>query len=374
MVAEISASHALSKEVIEGVSERTGGVPLFVEEVTRLLLERGEQGGVQAIPPTLQQSLAARLDRLGPAREVAQIGAVLGRDFTYLLLRDVAEADEPMLQASLDRLADADLLFVEGAPPQANYRFKHALIQDAAYLSLLKSRRQQLHARIGAVLEEHFPDVAEAQPDILARHCAEAGLVEKAVVYLHRAAQHSVARWAMAEAITQLQEGLAILAGLPDGLARQRLELDLQTALGVPLMASRGMGVPEVGQAYARARQLCGEVGDAPQLFSVLFGLWWFYELKADLSAGLELAKQLLELAERANEPAQLMQAHRALACTYLWLGEFASAQPILNRRRLTTTRENTARSPLSTAKSLECCRRALPRTISGFSGFPIAP
>ena len=135
MVGEISARHALSKEVIEGVSERTGGVPLFVEEVTRLLLERGEQVGVQAIPPTLQQSLAARLDRLGPAREVAQIGAVLGRDFTYLLLRHVAEADEPALQASLDRLADADLLFVEGAPPQANYRFKHALIQDAAYQS-----------------------------------------------------------------------------------------------------------------------------------------------------------------------------------------------------------------------------------------------
>ena len=194
--------------------------------------------------------------------------------------------------------------------------------------SLLKSRRQQLHARIGAALEELFPDVAQAQPDILARHCAEAGLVEKAVVYLHRAAQHSVARWAMAEAITQLQEGLAILSGLPDGLARRRLELDLQTALGVPLMASRGMGVPEVEQAYSRARQLCCEVGDAPQLFSVLFGLWWFYELKADLSGALELAKELLELAVRANEAAQLMQAHRALACTYFWLGEFASAQP----------------------------------------------
>ena len=152
MVGEISASHALSKEVIEGVSERTGGVPLFVEEVTRLLVERGEQGGVQAIPPTLQQSLAARLDRLGPAREVAQIGAVLGRDFAYALLRDVAELDEPALQASLDRLAEADLLFVEGAPPEANYRFKHALIQDAAYESLLKSRRQALHRRAAEVV------------------------------------------------------------------------------------------------------------------------------------------------------------------------------------------------------------------------------
>jgi predicted ATPase len=147
MVGEISARHALSNELIEGVNERTGGVPLFVEEVTRLLVERGEQGGVQTIPPTLQQSLAARLDRLGAAREVAQVGAVLGRDFAYAVLRDVAETDEPALQASLDRLADADLLFVEGAPPEATYRFKHALIQDAAYDSLLKSRRQALHRR-----------------------------------------------------------------------------------------------------------------------------------------------------------------------------------------------------------------------------------
>ena len=156
MVAEISARRAFSKELIEGVNELTGGVPLFVEEVTRLLLERGEQGGVQAIPPTLQQSLAARLDRLGAAREVAQIGAVLGRDFVYALLRDVAEIDEPALQASLNRLADADLLFVEGAPPEAHYRFKHALIRDAAYESLLKRRRQELQARIAASIEVGF--------------------------------------------------------------------------------------------------------------------------------------------------------------------------------------------------------------------------
>ena len=169
MVGEISTHHALSKEVIEGVSERTGGVPLFVEEVTRLLLERGEQGGVQAIPPTLQQSLAARLDRLGSAREIAQIGAVLGRDFSYALLRDVAETDEPALQASLDRLADADLLFVEGAPPQANYRFKHALIQDAAYDSLLKSRRQALHRRAAEILRDN-PSALRPSRKSIAHH------------------------------------------------------------------------------------------------------------------------------------------------------------------------------------------------------------
>ena len=154
MVGELAARHALSKEVVEGVSERTGGVPLFVEEVTRLLLERGEAGGLQAIPPTLQQSLAARLDRLGEAREVAQIGAVLGRDFTYALLRAVGEIDDPALQSALDRLADADLLFVEGAGHEATYRFKHALIQDAAYESLLKSRRQALHRRAAELLRD----------------------------------------------------------------------------------------------------------------------------------------------------------------------------------------------------------------------------
>ena len=208
MVGEISARHALSKEVIEGVSERTGGVPLFVEEVTRLLLERGEQGGVQAIPPTLQQSLAARLDRLGRAREVAQIGAVLGRDFAYALLRDVAELDEPALQASLDRLADADLLFVEGAPPQANYRFKHALIQDAAYESLLKSRRQELHARIATSIEARFPQLVEAQPELVARHFGEAGLAEKAIPYWLRAGHLAAARSANMEAIAHLRSGL----------------------------------------------------------------------------------------------------------------------------------------------------------------------
>ena len=154
MVGELASRHALSKDVIEGVNERTGGVPLFVEEVTRLLLERGVEGGAQAIPPTLQQSLAARLDRLGPAREIAQIGAVLGRGFSHALLQAVAGLEEAGLQSALDRLAEADILFVEGDGAQANYRFKHALIQDAAYESLLKSRRQALHRRAAEILRE----------------------------------------------------------------------------------------------------------------------------------------------------------------------------------------------------------------------------
>jgi predicted ATPase len=176
MVEELAARHALPREVIEGVTERTGGVPLFVEEVTRLLLERGEQRGVPAIPPTLQQSLTARLDRLGSAREVAQIAAVIGRGFSYPLVRAVAKMEDDALQRALERLAEADILLVQGLPPESEYRFKHALIQDAAYENLLRSRRQALHRRTGEVLRDQFAATAAAEPELLAHHFTQAGL------------------------------------------------------------------------------------------------------------------------------------------------------------------------------------------------------
>src|SRR5262249_50072554 len=171
MISELAARHALAKEIVDNVTERSGGVPLFVEEVTCLLLERGEQDGVQAIPPTLQQSLTARLDRLGPAREVAQIGAVIGRDFSYQLVRAVAGIDDTPLQAALERLAEADILLVQGLPPEADYRFKHALIQDAAYENLLKSRRQVLHRRVAEMLRAAD---AAVEPELLAHHFTQA--------------------------------------------------------------------------------------------------------------------------------------------------------------------------------------------------------
>ena len=182
MVGELAAA-TLPKEVIENVAERTGGVPLFIEEVTRLLLERGAQGGIQAVPPTLQQSLTARLDRLGPAREVAQIGAVIGRDFSYTLLRAVAGMEDTALQTPLERLADADILLVQGLPPESDYRFKHALIQDAAYENLLKSRRQVLHRRVAEVLRDQFADSAAAEPQLLAHHFTQqAGPATRAAI------------------------------------------------------------------------------------------------------------------------------------------------------------------------------------------------
>jgi predicted ATPase len=262
MVGEISSRHALSREVVEGVTERTGGVPLFVEEVTRLLLERGEQGGVQAIPPTLQQSLAARLDRLGPAREVAQIGAVLGRDFAYTLLRDITDLDEPALQASLDRLAEADLLFVEGAPPHASYRFKHALIQDAAYESLLKSRRQALHHRAAELLRDD-PERAVAEPEVIAHHFTQAGLEDLAIEWWGKAGDQALRRSAFQEAIAHLGKAIAMADKVGSRTVHPRVRdavaasqrLKLQTDYGQAVMWSKGFAAAETKSAFSRATE-----------------------------------------------------------------------------------------------------------------------
>ena len=230
MVAELSARHALTEEMVDGVTERTGGVPLFVEEVTRLLLERGEQGGIQTIPPTLQQSLMARLDRLGPAREVAQIGAVIGRDFSYGLLRAVARMEEPLLQTALERLADADILLVQGLPPASDYRFKHALIRDAAYENLLKSRRQALHRRTGEILRDQFGATAAAEPELLAHHFTQAGLTEAAIEWWGTAGQRSLEQSALVEAVEQLKRALDQIATLPATPALRREEIKLEVA------------------------------------------------------------------------------------------------------------------------------------------------
>jgi class 3 adenylate cyclase len=206
MVAELSARHALAKDVVEDVAARTGGVPLFVEEVTRLLLERGERGGIQAIPPTLQQSLMARLDRLGAAREVAQIGSVIGRGFSYRLLRAVAGMEDAALQVALEKLADADIVLVQGLPPDSDYRFKHALIQDAAYENLLKSRRQVLHRRVAEILHDHFADAAE--PEVLGHHFTQAGLTDEAIEWWGKAGDQALRRSAFQEAISHLGKAI----------------------------------------------------------------------------------------------------------------------------------------------------------------------
>jgi class 3 adenylate cyclase/predicted ATPase len=253
MVTELSAHHALPQEVVEDVAARTGGVPLFVEEVTRLLLERGEQGGAHAIPPTLQQSLTARLDRLASAREVAQVGAVIGRDFSYKLLREIAGIGDAPLQAALERLADADILLVQGLPPASDYRFKHALIQDAAYENLLKSRRQALHRRTAEVLRDQFAETAAAEPALLAHHFTQAALTEAAIEWWRTAGQRSLARAALVEGVEHLKRALDQIATLPatPDLRREEIKLEVAFANAMALSGNPVSGKEHYDRALA---------------------------------------------------------------------------------------------------------------------------
>jgi predicted ATPase len=335
MVGELATRHSLSKEVIEGVSKRTGGVPLFVEEVTRLLLERGEHGGLQAIPPTLQQSLAARLDRLGEAREVAQTGAVLGRDFSYALLRSVGELADLALQAALDRLVDADLLFVEGAPPHATYRFKHALIQDAAYESLLKSRRQVLHHRAAKILRDD-PERAAAEPELIAHHFTEACLDDLAIEWWGTAGDQALRRSAFQEAIAHLGKAIemadkaagdASTPSLKATIASASQRLKLQTSLGQAMIWSRGFGSNESMTAFARARTLAAGVDNASERFDIYNGLFTGSLLRGELSLARETAESFLREAEDAERTTEVSVARRHVGHARLYLGDLIEAR-----------------------------------------------
>jgi class 3 adenylate cyclase/predicted ATPase len=326
MVAAIAERHALAKDVVEGLSDRTGGVPLFIEEVTRLLLE----GGAQTIPPTLQQSLAARLDRLGDAREVAQIGAVLGRDFSYGLLQAVADRPSAVLDAGLEKLAEADLLFVEGTAPQSSYRFKHALIQDAAYESLLKTRRQALHRRAAEALVA-TPD---PQPELLARHCTEAGQIEKAAGLWGKAGQRSLERSALVEAAAQLNRALDQIASLPGTSALRREQIKLQVALANALMHTKGYAAPETKASLDRARsymERAKSLGEPPEdplmLFSVLYGVWVANTTEFNGDIIRDLAAQFLAMAKEDGTAIPLIMGHRIMGRTLIDTGNLAAGR-----------------------------------------------
>jgi predicted ATPase len=320
-------------------------VPLFVEEVTRLLLERGEPGGVQAIPPTLQQSLAARLDRLGAARETAQIGAVLGRSFSYALLLSVATVadnraaldeggeSEAGLHSALDRLAEADILIPEGVGAQATYRFKHALIQDAAYESLLKSRRQALHRRAAEILRD-IPERAAAEPEAIAHHFARAGMDDLAVEWWGKAADQALRRSALVEAVAQLTRALAQIETLPSTPALRRKQIELQVALITPLLHLKGYAAPETKAAVERARlpieqaEALGERSEDPLLlFSVLYGSWVANYVAFNGDACRDLAGQFLALAEKQEATAPLMIGHRLLGTSLQITGDIAGGR-----------------------------------------------
>jgi class 3 adenylate cyclase/predicted ATPase len=338
MVAELSTRQTLSSQVVKSVAERTGGVPLFVEEVTRLLLERGEQGGIQAIPPTLQQSLMARLDRLGSARDVALVGAVIGRDFSYRLLFDVAGIDDASLQSALEKLVNADILLVQGLPPGADYRFKHALIQDTAYENLLKSRRQVLHRRVAKALLDHTLSGA-AEPELLAHHFTQAGQIEAAVEWWGKAGQQSLERSALVEATEQFTRALAQVMTLPATPELRREQIKLQVALISPLMQVKGYAAPETKAAVERARLLIDQsetLGESPDdpllLFSVLYGFWVANYVAFNGRTIRELADEFLALAEKQGAIMPLVVGNRLVGTSLASTGEMTRGRDHLDR------------------------------------------
>jgi predicted ATPase len=330
MVSDLAARYALPPDVIEGVAERTGGVPLFVEEVTRLLLERGEQGGIQAIPPTLGQSLTARLDRLGAAREVAQVGAVIGRDFSYKLVRIATGMEDAPLQAALERLAEADVLLMDGNAPASNYRFKHSLIQDAAYDGLLRSRRQTLHRRVGEALRDGGETI---EPELLAHHFTHARVPEEAVRWWGEAGRQSLQRSALVEASEQLGRALELVATLPGTPEVRREEIRLQVALINPLMHVKGYAAAETRIATERARLLIeqaealGEPSEDPLLlFSVLYSFWVANHVTFNGTKMRGLADQFLALASSRDSAVPAMMGQRLVGASLVTTGNVAES------------------------------------------------
>jgi class 3 adenylate cyclase/predicted ATPase len=344
MVRQLTGGKPLPAKVLAQVVAKTDGVPLFVEELVKMILESGlvrEEADRYrltgplpplAIPATLQDSLMARLDRLSTARAVAQLGAVLGREFAYELIRAVAPMDEATVQRGLAQLVDAELLYQRGRLPQTRYLFKHALIQETAYQSLLKSTRQQYHQRSAQVLAAQFPEIVETQPELVAQHYTEAGLGAQAIPYWQQAGQQALQRSANPEAVQHLTTGLELLAMLPETRARAQQELDLQMSLGPAVTATKGFGAPEVEQTYARARALCAQIGDTPQLFSTLWGLCSFYRSRGALPIARELGEQLFRLVQREAAQTPRLEAHDALGNTLFFLGEYAAARTHLER------------------------------------------
>ena len=339
LITQRAGGKTLPAEVVQHIVAKTDGVPLYVEELTKMLLtsallrEEADQyvltGPLRtvAIPDTLQDALMARLDQLNTAKEVAQLGAVLGREFAYELLQAIAPQDEDTLQAGLAQLVHAELLYQRGRPPRARYIFKHALIQDAAYASLLKSTRQQVHQQIAQVLETRFSALVETQPELVAQHYTAAGCHAQAVVYWQRAGHQASDRSAHLEAISHVTTGIELLTTLPETPERTQQALALHIALGAALQMAKGHGAPEVEQAYTQAYALCQQVGETPELAPVLFGLWRYYITQPQLRTARELGDTLLRLAQRADDPALAVIAHYALGVTWLFLGALPAAR-----------------------------------------------
>jgi predicted ATPase/class 3 adenylate cyclase len=334
----VRGNKLLPVSIRQDIIERTDGVPLFVEEMTKAVLEAESEGdalkttaavpssGV-SVPASLHASLMARLDRLGPAKKVAQIGAVIGREFPYELLGIVARRDEANLRAALDRLSEARLVFRRGTPPDAIYTFKHALVQDAAYSTLLRGDRQELHAHVAEALEERFPEWIARQPELLAHHFAEARQTERAIGYWLKAGERAASRSANLEAVRQLTRGLEMLQTLPESPERDRRELAFQIAIGTPLIAVRGYSAPETGAAYSRARVLCERLGEAEPLVATLSGEFVFHFVRGNYPMMRRLTDEARQVSERFPNPIVRLASHRLAGITAMHFGAFFEAR-----------------------------------------------
>ncbi len=344
MVRELTNGKDLPTEVLEQVLAKTEGVPLFLEELTKTVLESGllVDAGDRfmlsgplpplAIPATLRDSLMARLDRLALVKDTAQLAAALGREFSHELVMAVWPGEESKTADGLHRLVEAELIFRRGTPPQATYTFKHALVQDAAYASLLKSRRQEIHARIARVLNDRFASLVAAQPDLLAHHQTEAGETDAAIDSWLSAGQRAAQRSANREAVAHLRRGLALLESLPDSEERARRELALHLALGGPMQATLGYAATETGAVFARAKELCERLGATTELIRVLFGQWAYYMVRGNHRRALDLAQETRRVADRERAEGPAMVAVRMLGVSHFVRGELSQSRAELDQ------------------------------------------
>jgi len=326
MVARVSPNAELSAQAVEAVVKRTTGVPLFVEELTRAVLEGGERDTTQEIPATLRDSLMARLDRLGSAREVAQIASVIGREFSYELLAEVSGAPDDGLQAALAKLSEAELIYARGIPPEATYQFKHALIQDAAYEALLKSRRRELHQIVAKTLVDRFERSVEQQPELLAHHYTEAGQAEPAIEAWQKAGVRALARGALIEAEHHYRAALSLLGIIKETPERDRIELDLQLGVGEALIATRGYGDPEKVSAFERAKTLAKKLDDSKRIVWVLRGQFSSVLVRADMHAAQEIADQIADAGEREGDSQTIVLGHYFHGIMRFYRGDLRAA------------------------------------------------
>ena len=338
MVGHLAGGRPLPGEVVDHIVAKADGVPLYVEELTKAILGSGvleARGDAYVltgalaqlhIPETLQDSLMARLDRAPRLREVAQLGSVLGREFAYDMISALAGIEEEMLQSGLGQLVVDELLYQRGRPPRSRYLFKHALIQDAAYQSLLKRTRQQYHQQVAKLLEDRFPEVASTQPELVAHHYTEANCPAQAIAYWHKAGAAAASKSANLEAIDQFRRGLALVEALSDPRERAERELDLQMALGPALFATKSYSHPDIGRAYARAWELCRQLGDHSREFTALRGLYLHHLNLLEMEKAQHFAEEALRVAERLDDAARLVGAHMALGVMLYHQGKLEPA------------------------------------------------